>query len=429
MNSRWNGLTALHFACFADKGKPNLNMIALLLEYGADPLIGCHFDQIYMLYKLQASFIGDSAFNHKQHPGVYIGRDGNVVVPTGTDPSPSVFPLLSLPQKSVAVYKQMEKNKKEQLQLSPKLGLDNIQEDSFDFKSHVNLSKSSSSDDVSHKKKTSIFKKAAKALFLPNANSGSHGDSASHNRESSDLSDEKNSTNSVEDWKKDKFVLPLSLATAARDKLAVLLILQKMFISKPRKHASIFSHFHQQLAANSSQGSANSLQAGSFSGSGMARSSSSISDLLPRTSPFGSEMNNLSQSCKDHFSLLVQQDIEIISLLLKTNVVDLYQKDPAGSTALHLAVRNGNLDLVQILLYFDTENRLLNSTGENGWTCLHEAISRRNLEMFRFLVKRGANTDITNSLGDTSADLGVRIGIDVNDVDQVWMTSKFSQLV
>jgi hypothetical protein len=49
--------------------------------------------------------------------------------------------------------------------------------------------------------------------------------------------------------------------------------------------------------------------------------------------------------------------------------------------------------------------------------------------MFRFLVKRGANTDITNSHGDTSADLGVRIGIDVNDVDQVWMTSKFSQLV
>jgi ankyrin repeat protein len=151
------------------------------------------------------------------------------------------------------------------------------------------------------------------------------------------------------------------------------------------------------------------------------RSSSSASTTTTSVNSNTALDRDSKRPLRDAFTLLIQQDVETTIYLLKSGAVDLHQTDPRGATALHLAVRAGNVDLVNVLLHFDSvQSTLLNMQGEGGWTALHEALSRRNLELFRLLLKKGANPAVKNDFGDTPREMAQRLGIDHIDVDQVW---------
>ncbi|KAJ3416119.1 Ankyrin repeat domain-containing protein 42 [Chytridiales sp. JEL 0842] len=115
------------------------------------------------------------------------------------------------------------------------------------------------------------------------------------------------------------------------------------------------------------------------------------------------------------FGLLVQRDIEFTTLLIRAGV-PIGQKDPDGSTALHLAARAGDLDMVIALVYFKHD---VNAKGQNDWTALHEAISQRRVETIKYLLKVGANMNAVNNLGETPRALGSRLGLAPSELDDM----------
>ena len=73
----------------------------------------------------------------------------------------------------------------------------------------------------------------------------------------------------------------------------------------------------------------------------------------------------------------------------KTNAIFLA---PPGTTALHLAVKERNLDLVQELLELEVDPSP--RMRMDGWTPLHTAANRRqNLEMIQLLVQYRADVN------------------------------------
>ncbi|RKP27950.1 hypothetical protein SYNPS1DRAFT_26429 [Syncephalis pseudoplumigaleata] len=108
-----------------------------------------------------------------------------------------------------------------------------------------------------------------------------------------------------------------------------------------------------------------------------------------------------------NYALLVQNDPSIVASLLRTNINRL-QRDEFGSTALHLAAREGNVVLLAILLDAGIDANL---PGENGWTPLHEALSQRHVDACQYLLSRGASTSAKNNDDETIRALGERCGL------------------
>jgi ankyrin repeat protein len=70
------------------------------------------------------------------------------------------------------------------------------------------------------------------------------------------------------------------------------------------------------------------------------------------------------KSCQtSSFGLLTQRDIEFTAILVRAGV-PLDQRDTDGSTALHLAARSGDLEMVIALVNLKLD---VNSNGQNGW--------------------------------------------------------------
>lgn len=199
---------------------------------------------------------------------------------------------------------------------------------------------------------------------------------------------------SSSDWERGKFILPLAIASARGDSSAVSILLRRMKAVKPKKPTA------KHVKSNS-------------------KKSLSL-DSIEEESREDEEIITYPQ--KDHFSLLHQQDLKIVIMLLKSGLVDIGQTDMRGCNALHYAVRANNIELVSVLLYFDTKD-LVNSKGENGWTPLHEAISRKYIDIFRLLLKHGARSDIENDFGDHPQQLGTKLGLELDDIEDVWYSS------
>ncbi|KAJ3262342.1 hypothetical protein HK103_002783 [Boothiomyces macroporosus] len=119
---------------------------------------------------------------------------------------------------------------------------------------------------------------------------------------------------------------------------------------------------------------------------------------------------------KSSFGLLLSKQINITKLLLHAGVkVDL--KDGCGSTALHIAVRRGNLDVVIALVLNGAD---INCSGFNGWTPLHEAISYSHVLVTHYLLYKSADPSIKNDQGETPVDLAKRIGLDEATIDTLF---------
>lgn len=80
----------------------------------------------------------------------------------------------------------------------------------------------------------------------------------------------------------------------------------------------------------------------------------------------------------------------------------LQQRDPKnGNTALHAAVKKGNISIVQLLLPYCTANDV-NAVNSDGWAALHLAAENGELDMFKLLLGHpGINVNIADDDGKT----------------------------
>ncbi|TNF70057.1 MAG: ankyrin repeat domain-containing protein [Gammaproteobacteria bacterium] len=107
-------------------------------------------------------------------------------------------------------------------------------------------------------------------------------------------------------------------------------------------------------------------------------------------------MRKTHKSTMDLLNYASINDMEGVKKALE-NIVHINASDNMG-TALHHAVRCGNLEMAEILLNKGADINVLN---EHFGTPLHFAVSQNNQEMVKFLLKKGADINIVNNEGLT----------------------------
>lgn len=91
-------------------------------------------------------------------------------------------------------------------------------------------------------------------------------------------------------------------------------------------------------------------------------------------------------------------DIEKVRSLLQEQV-DPDERDSFGGTALHAAMFQKNLEIIQLLIDAGLD---VNAQGSsNGYTPLHDAVWADNLGAIELLIENGARTDIKSNDGLT----------------------------
>ena len=96
-----------------------------------------------------------------------------------------------------------------------------------------------------------------------------------------------------------------------------------------------------------------------------------------------------------------QGDVEKVWAILSTKV-DVDARDSFGGTALHAAMFQDNMDIVEKLINYGFD---INAKGtSNGYTPLHDAVWADNLPAAKLLIDHGADPNITNNEGQTPAD-------------------------
>ncbi|KAI8915761.1 ankyrin repeat-containing domain protein [Gorgonomyces haynaldii] len=126
-----------------------------------------------------------------------------------------------------------------------------------------------------------------------------------------------------------------------------------------------------------------------------------------------------------YFSLLLQQSLELSCLLVNLGA-SLYQRDSYGCIPIHLAARQGNLDLV--VLYVISEPMVVHATGCNAWTALHEAASFANEDIVKYLIFRGADVNVLNDNRETPMQVAKRIGYSQIVIDSLFGTAPDEQV-
>ena len=109
---------------------------------------------------------------------------------------------------------------------------------------------------------------------------------------------------------------------------------------------------------------------------------------------------------KKHFVAKKKSSLHAKTILLQTSITISFQVfkvikefHPTGMTALHIAVKNGFLNIARILIKelgcdVNDEDRV------SGNTCLHVLMeSEGSLDMLRYLLKHDADPNITNFSG------------------------------
>ncbi len=93
---------------------------------------------------------------------------------------------------------------------------------------------------------------------------------------------------------------------------------------------------------------------------------------------------------------LVQEFNEEEQRRLSGNIQPPQRKQWGGLTALHFAVREGDLETVKVLVEAGAD---VNQVSEFGWTPLLTATQNRYYEMGKYLLEQGANPNIANEGG------------------------------
>ena len=91
---------------------------------------------------------------------------------------------------------------------------------------------------------------------------------------------------------------------------------------------------------------------------------------------------------------------DVVSLLLKKSHINVRGKTEEGRTALHLAARNGFLEICHLLIE-KLKDKDVDAEDVYGWTPLHLAAWERHLDVVKVLVEKKANVHATTKNGRT----------------------------
>lgn len=93
------------------------------------------------------------------------------------------------------------------------------------------------------------------------------------------------------------------------------------------------------------------------------------------------------------------------------DIFALGKTDSSNNTLLHIAVRSGKLETIELLLKLGIN---INALNENNETPLHHSVSLKEeseaLEIIEFMLLKGANPHSKDKLGDTPIEKAKRLG-------------------
>ena len=96
-------------------------------------------------------------------------------------------------------------------------------------------------------------------------------------------------------------------------------------------------------------------------------------------------------------------------LLLEASDVTATSVGLDGDTPLHVALWQGNMDVVSLLIEAGAD---VDAKGDLSQTPLHVALSQRNLEGVKTLLSAGAKTELVSEFGHSQRQLAEEIGGD-----------------
>lgn len=90
---------------------------------------------------------------------------------------------------------------------------------------------------------------------------------------------------------------------------------------------------------------------------------------------------------------VANNDVKGVNFFIKINPSEIDKKNIGGATALHIAVRNNNIEIVKILLKFNSD---INIIDNEGYSPLMRAVIYGNFEISEMILKRNPNLAILN---------------------------------
>lgn len=102
-------------------------------------------------------------------------------------------------------------------------------------------------------------------------------------------------------------------------------------------------------------------------------------------------------------------DIEIVEMLLNAGA-NVYVRDNLGRAVLHFAVKNGNIEIVKVLLNAGAN---LGVQDKCGKTVLHFAVENDKIEIVKVRLNAGANVYVQDDFGNTVLHSAVETGFPV----------------
>jgi len=93
-----------------------------------------------------------------------------------------------------------------------------------------------------------------------------------------------------------------------------------------------------------------------------------------------------------------RSDLTAIQALLRDDSSALLDRDKAGNTPLHVAIKKGSMDVIEFLLSHGSN---VNARDNNGATPLHTAVWNNRHEGAGLLLSNGADVNARNDLGET----------------------------
>lgn len=94
-------------------------------------------------------------------------------------------------------------------------------------------------------------------------------------------------------------------------------------------------------------------------------------------------------------------DIEILKYITKQYNEYLNEKDPFGTTPLHLAVRKDDTQMIKFIL---AQNPIINTQDNFGDTPLIDSAKNNNMDIVKLLICYGADKDMKNTYGKSAMD-------------------------
>lgn len=126
-------------------------------------------------------------------------------------------------------------------------------------------------------------------------------------------------------------------------------------------------------------------------------------DLIRTAVEYGFAVHELDNNGSSALHLAVLKgDVEVTSMLASAIGADVNHSDCNGMAALHHACAHGNVEIAKVLR---DAGALLNAVDRQGMTPLHHAARCGQLDTVVFLVESGANATVKDVLDKTPLDL------------------------